>query len=314
MKTEISNPKALIITAWVVLLLASDLPRIILQEIFDYPVSIVLGISGMTLPNDLGFGISAVAVLIGLGLTFIWNAVRPLRAFFILGLVFVGVYWLVFTRIAFLPAYEGWLVSTSFNVFFLAYQSLRLIMTLAIIATLFILKKKRDAFFLVKGDTSAPLEPVRWLGIKAGATWNKAGRVSAIVLSLGTLTFLIIAGRPPLDILVRALPFLPAVLFFGMLNSFNEEMATRASFLSVLEDVVGKRQALWLTAALFGIGHFYGIPYGVVGVLMAGLLAWWAAKSMLETRGLGWAWFIHFVQDVWIFAFAAVGSIVPGGG
>jgi hypothetical protein len=67
-------------------------------------------------------------------------------------------------------------------------------------------------------------------------------------------------------------------------------------------------------AYAFGIGHFYGIPYGVIGVLMAGFLGWWLGKSMLETRGLWWAWFIHFVQDVWIFAFAVVGSIVPGGG
>ncbi len=91
-------------------------------------------------------------------------------------------------------------------------------------------------------------------------------------------------------------------------------MTARASFLSVLEDAVGQNQAFWLTAALFGIGHFYGIPYGVIGVLMAGFLGWWLGKSMLETRGLWWAWFIHFVQDVWIFAFAVVGSIVPGGG
>ena len=86
MKTENSKPKTLIITAWVFLLLASDLPRIVLQEIFDYPVSIVLGNSGLTFPNDLGFGISAVFVILGLGLTFAWNAVRSLRPFFILGL------------------------------------------------------------------------------------------------------------------------------------------------------------------------------------------------------------------------------------
>ena len=314
MKTENSKSKTLVITAWVFLLLASDLPRIVLQEIFDYQVSIVVGISGLTFPNDLGFGISAVVVILGLGLTFAWNAVRSLRPFFILLLVRVGVLWLVITRIAVLPIYEEWLATPSFNVFFLAFQSLRLMATLAIIAALFILKKRRDAFFLVKGDTSAPLEPVRWLGIKAGATWNKAGRISAIVISLGLLTFLVIAGRPPLDIIVRALPLLPTVLLFAMLNAFYEEMTAKASFLSVLEDVVGKHQALWLMAAFFGIGHFYGIPYGVIGVLMAGFLGWWLGKSMLETRGLGWAWFIHFVQDVWIYAFAAVGSITAGGG
>jgi hypothetical protein len=35
---------------------------------------------------------------------------------------------------------------------------------------------------------------------------------------------------------------------------------------------------------------------------------------MLETRGLWWAWLIHFVQDVAIFGFMAIGAITPGGG
>ena len=196
----------------------------------------------------------------------------------------------------------------------LAFQFQNLIMMLAIIAVLFILKKRREVFFLVKGDTNAPLEPVRWLGIKAGASWNKAGLTSVIILSLLLLTFLILAGRPSLDIVIRALPFLPVILLASAVNAFNEEIIAKASFLSVLEDVVGKHQALWLMTASFGIGHFYGVPYGVIGVLMAGFLGWWLGKSMLETRGLWWAWSIHFVQDVWIVAFGLIGSIVPGGG
>jgi hypothetical protein len=69
-----------------------------------------------------------------------------------------------------------------------------------------------------------------------------------------------------------------------------------------------------MVAAYFGILHFYGVPYGYVGVFLAGFLGWLLAKSMLETRGLFWAWFIHFWQDVWIFSFMAVGLVVPGGG
>ena len=48
-------------------------------------------------------------------------------------------------------------------------------------------------------------------------------------------------------------------------------------------------------------------------VVMAGLLGWLLGKAMLETRGFFWAWFIHFLQDVLIFSFMAIGSIVPGG-
>ena len=46
-----------------------------------------------------------------------------------------------------------------------------------------------------------------------------------------------------------------------------------------------------------------------VAVLALSLLA----RSMLDTRGLGWAWFIHALQDVAIFGFMAIGEITPGG-
>jgi hypothetical protein len=54
-------------------------------------------------------------------------------------------------------------------------------------------------------------------------------------------------------------------------------------------------------------------PGASIGVLLAGFLGWILAKSMRETRGMFWAWFIHFWQDVLIFSFLVLGSIVPGG-
>jgi hypothetical protein len=70
---------------------------------------------------------------------------------------------------------------------------------------------------------------------------------------------------------------------------------------------------LLLVAAYFGLAHFYGVPYGIVGVMMAGFLGWFLTKAMLETRGFFWPWLIHFCQDVAIFTFMAMGSITPGG-
>jgi hypothetical protein len=61
------------------------------------------------------------------------------------------------------------------------------------------------------------------------------------------------------------------------------------------------------------VAHFYGVPYGVIGVVMAGFLGWFLAKAMLETRGFVMPWFIHFCQDVLIFSFIAIGSVTPGG-
>jgi hypothetical protein len=303
MTAESSTRKPLVVIAWVFLLLASSIPMIFMQEVLHQSVS-----------ENLRSLMAAIVVLAGLLLTFVWNAIRPLRSFFVLFLVLVGLEWFVFTRVDQLSFYRLWLNNPSFNVYMLAEQSLRLLVTLGIIAALFIMQKSRAAFFLVKGDTSASVEPVKWLGIKEGERWNKLGRMFAFFISLGTLAFLVIAGHPPLNIVIRALPFLPAVLLAAALNAFNEEMTYKASFLSMLEGSVGARQALWLMAAYFGIGHYYGVPYGVIGVVMAGFMGWLLGKSMLETRGLWWAWFIHFWQDVLIFSFLAIGSIIPGGG
>jgi membrane protease YdiL (CAAX protease family) len=300
MKTTGSRT-SILATAWAAVLVIA-LFKIVAQEIFHYTVS-------QNLQYSVAVGIAAAGLL----LTLVWRDIRPLRPFFGLFLVLEGAQWLVYTRIDTLPFYRAWLDNPSFSVSMPAEQSLNLIVTLLIIAFLFVVKKRRQAFFLAKGDTAAPMAAIPWLGTKKGERWNKFGPIATVCITLGTLTFLVIGGRPSADMLVKVLPFLPAILLCAALNSFNEEMTYKASFLSVLEDVVGRPQALMLMAAFFGILHFYGVPYGMVGVLMAGVLGWLLGRSMVETRGLWWAWFIHFVQDVAIFFFLAVGSVTPGG-
>jgi hypothetical protein len=295
-------PKNTLIVAWIVVILTSLLPKIILQEIFKQQVS-----------SEAQMVMSLCVIGAALLMTLIWKPLRVLRPFLALFVVLVVTEYLVFNHLDRLPIYRRWVENPSFNVYMLAEQSLRLIVTLVLIATLFLLGKKRQDFYLVKGDISAPAEPIKWMGVKPGERWNTFGRALAFFISLGTLAFLVIAGRPPLDIVVRALPFLPAILLAAALNAFNEEVTYKTSFLSVLESPVSPRQALFMVAFYFGIGHFYGIPYGVIGVILAAFLGWILAKSMQETRGLFWAWFIHFLQDVWIFAFLAIGSITPGG-
>jgi hypothetical protein len=292
-----------IIVAWVIVISSSLLPKVILQEVFHQNVTPLIQST-----------ISAGIALSGLLLTYLWPSIRKLRIFIFLLFVLVIIEYLVFNHLDQLDFYRSWLNNPSFNIYMLAEQSLRLVVTIAIIATLYTIKKKRSAFFLVKGDIKAKVEAVRWLGVGQDENWKKFGLILSLCISLGTLAFLILAGRPPLDIVVKALPFLPAVLLAAGLNAFNEEMTYKSSFLSVLEDSVGKKQALLLMAAFFGLGHYYGVPYGIVGVIMAGFLGWILGKSMLETRGMFWAWFIHFWQDVLIFSFLAIGSITAGGG
>jgi len=57
-----------------------------------------------------------------------------------------------------------------------------------------------------------------------------------------------------------------------------------------------------VSAVIFGLAHYGGMPHGMVGMSMAGVLGWLLMKSVLETHGIFWAWLIHFLQDVVIFS------------
>ena len=73
-----------------------------------------------------------------------------------------------------------------------------------------------------------------------------------------------------------------------------------------LEPVLGPQQAIWLAAGFFGLIHYFGDPPGLQGVLLTAYLGWIAAKSMIETRSIVWAFLIHFVANVIIYFFWAL--------
>jgi hypothetical protein len=291
-----------VLVAWVIVLALSLLPTVIAQELL-----------GRTVSADLRAGASAVVIALGLAATLPWAAGRPLRPVLWLFLALIGAQWLVFTRLDSVPPFDAWLRDPSFAVYMPAELVLNLLVTLAVIAVMLVLTRDRRVFFLAKGDPSAPAVPIPWLAVRPGDRWTSLGRNLAVFLTLGTLSFLFLSGSPSLEMAGRLVPLLPVVLGAAALNAFNEEVTYKASFLSVLVGPVGSRQALRMVAAYFGLAHFYGVPYGVIGVVLAWFLGWILARSMLETRGLWWAWFIHFVQDVAIFGFMAVGAITPGG-
>jgi hypothetical protein len=308
---ESQNRTTLLAVAWGVLLLVSTLPMIILQEIFHISV-----------PFQTRTLTSIALVLFMVILTLFWSAIRSLRGFFIVFIILFAAEGFFYGYVRNLPALDPYLESTEFVPSLLSTQILRMAVTLVMLAGLMIIKKKREAFYLVKGDLAATADPMPPI-MKQPASWRVLGRELSLYISLGTLAFLLIAAFPSPRIqfeqgalggmLSQMFVLIPFVLLMAAMNAFSEELTYKASFLSVLEDPVGKRQALLLMAAFFGIGHYYGVPYGIIGVLMAGFLGWLLGKSMLETRGFAWAWFIHFLQDVLIFSFMAIGSVTPGG-
>lgn len=288
----------MLIVLWVVTLFVSILPDIFFREL-----------TGST-PSWL-FWVKVALLGLSILLSFTWQAIKPIRFYFIVLLTLNLANWVI-GLIQQTPQWQVWFSGDSFISLLAETQVLRFGVALVMIATMLILMRGRSAFFLVKGQLDAPAEPVRFLFDKP-ISWTRFGAILSVAISLGTLAFLVIAGRPSLGSFLGALPLLPFVLLFAAMNAFSEEMSYRAAPLATLQDKVSKGQALLVTAAYFGIWHYYGVPYGVVGVVMAGILGWLLGKSMLETKGFFWAWFIHFLQDVMIFSFMAIGSVVAGG-
>ncbi len=283
---------ALLVVAWTVTLAISNLPAILWREIF-----------GEIPPWHFWVRIGLLAVLFVA--TFLFKVIHPLRQYFLIFFILLSSEWVF-----------GWLGREGDNFIqtMLGIQLRRFSIALLMVVIMLLLKKRREAFFLVKGQVDAPVEPVRWLGIKDGVTWTKFGMIMTLVISLPFLGFLVFAGKPSLATLAQIWPFLPAVLLFSAMNAFSEEMSYRAAPIATLLNPVGGQQALLLTSAYFGLAHFYGVPYHIIGVIMTGVLGWLLGKSMLETKGFFWAWFIHFIQDVMIFSFVATGAIIVGGG
>jgi len=303
MKTEQNNPPSITLSAlaWVVMLLASMLPRIFLQE--------VLHQSPGWLDWAQIIGLVALALVAA-----VWSRLRLLRNYLLI-LAFVPLAFILGDQLTAQPFWKSWFPpnSPSFVSQMMGIQLSRLLVTLLMIAFLLLLGYLRKDFFLTLGNLKAPIKPVKVLGFPKPDPWTNFGGQWAVYISLGSLAFLYFSARPSADTFSHLLTVFPAILLFAVLNAFSEEVTFRAALIAGSEHVVGARQAVWLAALYFGIAHFYGVPYGILGVVMASFLGWMMGKAMVETRGLFWAWLIHFLQDVLIFSFMAMGAVTPGG-
>jgi hypothetical protein len=185
----------------------------------------------------------------------------------------------------------------------LAVHVLRLTPTMIILIASFLKGLDRKSLYLVKGNIGGSVSPSRLLGIKDDISWiNMTLRFSG-VFGLGTLIFLILSTKPDFGKILTNLGVLPFVLVIAGLNAFNEEFTLRAAPLSLLKDHIDEKTALTVTTIFFSLGHYYGVPYGIIGVALSAFLGWFIGKGILETRGFLLAWFTHFVPDFVIFYF-----------
>lgn len=279
-----------IVFAWSIILLISDLPNILFV--------IFLKTDPLWLPW-VKIGLLCAVLL----LCFFW---KPLRLFWQFNFVFLvfylanaGVDWVVNTGY-WQSHFSG--KASSFSVAYLSFHMLDIFRALLVIAAMWWVKRSPANFYLAIGQLDAPIGPVRWLGIKPGESWKVFGWIFTSGAGIAVLITLAFSVPLTATAFSHALPLLPVAILLAALNAFAEESYFRASMLSTLSNLIGKDQALLLACIFFGLAHWvYGSPPGLIGFAMTAFLAFLLGKSMLETKGMLWAWIIHFVPDVLIF-------------
>ncbi len=182
---------------------------------------------------------------------------------------------------------------------------LKIIQVIPVTVALLVLFKGPAEAYLAKGDLSAKVEEIKWLGIRQGQlTWGRLAVISGLLISLGTilLTIITVTGASVVPAFSKLPALFPMVLVFALINSLCEGIVYRSTMLSSLKNILPKNQLMLVAAAFFGIAHYYGAPGGIIGVAMSGVLGWYMSRSMYETRGFASSWIIHFMQDVVIFS------------
>lgn len=282
----------LTILAWVVVALVSALPEIIFTQLTGKQVDFTYLKIGLTLT------LSVLAIF--------WKPLRALRNFFIMLLLFFGLSWLR-QRVDFtVPGLQSLFGNNLFDARMQAEQTGKLVVSLVMIAVLLLLGYKRQGFFLTRGDLRTPITPVRLLGFPKPDPWYRFALQWGVYIAAALAVAQYLGMHPTGVLAVKTLPMLPSILFYAALNAFNEEITYRVPMLTTLEPLAGSRQALWISAYFFGIAHYFGTPGGILGGMLSIFMGWILGKAILETRGLFWAWWIHFLSDVAIFTFLAM--------
>lgn len=282
----------MLIVAWAIVLLLT-VPEIILRAFMRIDTSWMLP--------------ARIALLAGLlALTVAWPLIRPLRGMLIVFLVIYGVEgWLFLTAV---PQSQVYLdaIGGDRNAAFLGERLLRIGAVVAMLGVLLLMGLRRRGLYLAVGDLKATAEPTRLKVPPQAQPWTTFGRNYAVISVGLLLLFLIPALKPSLA------GFSIGLLLFAVvcaaLNSFAEEFLYRSALIPQVLPLFGKGATLMLVPAWFGLAHYFGVPNGLTGVFLTGIGGWFFAKSMVETRGIAWAWFLHFLADLTVYLVLLLGG------
>jgi membrane protease YdiL (CAAX protease family) len=255
---------------------------------------------GVALPQIVG---AAAAGLLLLG-SYLAPLLRRLRLFSAVLLVQAAGFAAV-EVVAGQPAYRAWALAVPAALSFGVANSAKLVPVALAAVLLAAARRTRDELYLRIGNLRAPAEiplPVT----TRRTTWPQLGIVVIVLVGVYLVFHVAVTRHPSSAAVTTLLDYSPVVVVAAAVNTFCEEFLFRNSLIAPLVPAIGRPQALWLTSLRFGIGHFYGNPSGLIGAVGATLFGFVLGRSMIETGGSGWAWMIHFAEDVVIFALIAL--------
>ena len=178
---------------------------------------------------------------------------------------------------------------------------------LALVCTLYMYKN----FFLTTktylriGNLTSHVraEPMIHLRPRRKDHWTFIGIDGTIIVAVVSILVMhvprIVYNGLQADMMVKILPI---AIVFSFINSFTEEILMRLGMIVSLKGVVAERKIPLVCGLVYGCTQYWSAPGGFLGVITGVALGWFLAKSVLETRGLFWAWLIHFVRDVVVYS------------
>jgi membrane protease YdiL (CAAX protease family) len=279
--------------AWGAMLIGSTLPLIISRLSGQGP--------SVSLP------VAQTLILVITALVIYRSArLRPLVGF-ILSIAILRLGWFAIApTLAELPPIQNLSLHSSWAAQQFIARSLNGVGAILMLATFIGRNFNRRDLFLRLGQLNAPAQPAPILWIRKPTPWTRLGPQLLAIFGIVLPAFLFITLRPDVGQISRLWQILPWAFATAAVNAFNEEFQFRCVPLAHLRGVLPLGETLLLTSVFFGIAHYFGQPAGPIGVVMAGIAGWIWARSMVETRGMGWAVGIHWVQDVVIFCFLAL--------
>lgn len=184
----------------------------------------------------------------------------------------------------------------------LKFQAAQLVLALVVLAAVYLLNPGNFAAFFRPGDVNAPAAGIAWLDVAPGTPWLEIAATIGLWITLGTAAFMAFQLKKANAKFSRLPAYLPWVILFSAVNAFVEESIFRVGIVAPLYGQLATPVILLISGILFGLPHYFGMPKGILGALMAGFLGWLLAMSLVETHGMILAWAVHFVQDVVIIA------------